>query len=132
MSLKSRALLLPRSIASFVVGYVLLAAANMAFVMFWFVRPLADWSRVPILALAIPYTAVTAGIVGYVVGRIAGRSEMVHAVAVALVMGAVIAVSLVIDVAAEPAWYKWAYLATMIPGMLFGGNKARPLCKKGL
>ena len=112
-----------RSLASAVTGYTLLAFANMGFVMVFFVPPIPDWPTLGVLCAAIAYTIPSCLFVGYLVGLIAGRRELIHAAIVAGAMAIVIAISLIIDVAVEPAWYKVTYLATMTPATLWGGRR---------
>lgn len=114
--------LLFRSVASIVVGYLLLALTNMLFVTLWFVQPIAEWPLPVILALSVPYTFLSALAAGYGAARIAARRERTHALVLAGSMGLVIIASLILDVAVEPAWYKGIYLAVMVPSTVFGGH----------
>ena len=110
-----------RSVGSVLSGYVFLALANMLFVMLWFVNPVAELSLTWILMLAIPYTLFTAGLGGFVTALIAVNKRKWYAAVVAALMGIVIVMSLIIDVAVEPAIYRWLYLFLMIPATVYGG-----------
>lgn len=114
-------LTLLRSLGSILLGYIVLAVTNMAFVILWFVRPMVDWPPISIALLSIPYTVVCGFAAGYLAAWVAGRHKRMHAIVLASLMGAVIVYSIVIDVAAEPTWYKWIYLCMMIPATLWGG-----------
>lgn len=111
-----------RSVASVLAGYVLLAATNMAFVMLFFVPPTPGWSSPGIFAVATPYTFLCGFLTGYLVEKIAGRRRPLHAAIVASLMGAVIVVSLIINVAAEPTWYRLEYLILMVLSTVLGGR----------
>ena len=111
-----------RSLGSIVVGYLLLALPNMLFVTLWFIQPIAEWPVLAILALSVPYTLLCALAAGYVAAWIAARRERLHALVLAGIMGVVIIVSLVIDMAVEPVWYRVVYLVVMVPATVLGGH----------
>lgn len=111
-----------RSAAAVIAGYLLLAMTNMLFVIAWFVEPIAVWHPAAIGTLAALYTLLCAAGTGFLVALIAGRRPGLHATIVAALMGAIIVLSLVLDVAAEPQWYKVLYLFVMVGGTLVGGR----------
>ena len=118
--LKSIVLTAIRSLASFFAGYSVLALTNMGFVLAVF----AGGSSHPsagIVVAGIPYTVASTVLAGWLTARIAPRGRMGHAAAVSLAMGAVITVSIIVDVSIEPTWYKAAYLIIQLPGTMAGG-----------
>lgn len=111
-----------RSAAAVTAGYLLLAMTNMLFVIAWFVEPMAAWHPAAIGTLAAVYTLLCAVGTGYLVALIAGRRPGLHASIVVALMAAIIVLSIVLDVAAEPQWYKVLYLIVMVGGTLVGGR----------
>jgi hypothetical protein len=110
-----------RSGASIIVGYAILAMTNMAFVMIWYVRPIAMLDPLLILSFSIVYNFVCSVGAGFVVAMIAGRLHIMHATIAASMMAIVTIISMVIDIAVEPLSYKIAYFAVMLAGTILGG-----------
>ena len=111
-----------RSLGSLVAGYLLLVLTNMLFVIAWFVQPIAAWPPLAIAAVCVPYTLLCALGAGYATAWVAGRRERFHVGVLVALVGVVTVISLVLDVAAEPTWYKLLYFAGMAPATLLGGH----------
>ena len=122
--MQSSAVQVIRSIGSVSAGYLILALTNMAYVVMWYVNPVADWSPTIIIAASVPFTFVCSLIGGYACGWVAGRSEMLHAVVLAGIMTAITIANIVLAVAVEPTEYKIVYLVTMVAGTLFGASRS--------
>ena len=109
-----------RSAAAIVLGFVLAAALDTAFVYLAWARPGPD--RVPYPGLAGFVWLGLAGLVtGSLTGFVAGRRSAVHAGVVALLIAGVAAASLGSDRTAEPAWYRVLVVVVMGPALVAGG-----------
>ena len=76
----------------------------------------------PVMALTLGYTLLCAALAGYTTARLAGRSEMKHALALAMVQDLLTLLAMVMHVAPAPNW-AWALNLTLVPlAMLMGGK----------
>ena len=110
------------STVAIVIGYVILAGMNMAFVIYWFINGNGSSNVLATGIAAVLFTSVCALFGGYITALIARRTEVRHTVILAVIMGTVIIFSLIANVAVEPQWYKVIYLLTMVPATIAGGR----------
>jgi len=122
-----------RSIIAIIIGYLVLAFTNMAFVTLIFVQPILTLGPIATIASGVPYTFVCSFMGGYLVARIARRSEIKHGAILAGIMTLVTIISMIIAIAIEPLWYKISYLVVMAPAAVLGGyvrNRRKQLSKR--
>jgi hypothetical protein len=75
-----------------------------------------------VMALTLGYTVLCAVLAGYVTARLAGKSEMKHALALAVVQDLLTLLAMISHVAPAPRW-AWACNLTLVPlAMLVGGK----------
>ena len=78
----------------------------------------------PVMALTVGYTVLCAGLAGWVTGRLAGKSEIRHAVALAAVQEILTVLAIIAHVAPAPNWV-WACNLTLVPLAMAMGGKWR-------
>jgi len=109
-----------RSILSVIVGYLVMAIAIMALFAIWFrgkVTPPSDG----FMLFSLGYGFVFAVVGGYVTAMIAKRSEMKHAMALAVFSVLMGIVSMVASAGQEPFWYQIANMVVMVSAVVLGG-----------
>lgn len=110
-----------RSVVAIIIGYLVLAFTNMAFVTLRFIQPILNVGMIPTILLSVLYTFVFSLIGGYIVALVARGSEIKHTAILASIMALVTIISMIIAIAIEPLWYKITYLVVMAPATILGG-----------
>ncbi len=109
-----------RSVLSVIVGYLVMAIAIMALFAIWF-RGKETPPSEEFMLFSLGYGFVFAVVGGYVTAMIAGRSELKHALALALLSVLMGIVSMVASAGREPRWYQIANMVVMVSAVVLGG-----------
>ncbi len=107
-----------------IVGYAIVAGGLSLLVMTWWIN-----ETLPVTALWIGVILIALPLIGWVAGKMAAliAGELAKA-AIYIVCGmtlAIMTMNIVLDVAAEPLWFKLCAIGLIIPGVLRAGPARR-------
>jgi peptidoglycan/LPS O-acetylase OafA/YrhL len=109
-----------RSVLAVIGGYVVVAVAVMALFAAWF-RDEAQTPTSGFMALSLAYGFVFTIVGGYAAAWIAGRAELAHGAALAVLMAVLGVVSLTLSFGQQPLWYQVALILSPLPAAPLGG-----------
>lgn len=109
-----------RAVAGVVLGYVIVAGALSLLVMTWWIN---EWLPVSLSwIVAIMIALMLAGWLAGTLARIvAGDFARVSVYVLAALTALVMTINIILDVAAEPLWFKALVLALTLPSILISG-----------
>lgn len=109
-----------RAIGAVILGYVMVAGGLSLIVMTWWINEQLPVSVPWIVAIVVGLAAL-----GWLAGRtarlVAGEFARTSALVLAALTTLVMTANIIMDVAAEPLWFKAAVLLVTVPGVIIAG-----------